>query len=454
MKKVIFSAAAFGMVAVSGMALAPTSAEAIPAFARQTGAACLSCHFQTFPALKAFGRAFKRNSFTDVGDEALVEDDNLSIPAVLNATVVIRGNYTNTKKTNKASSGAWNVPLETPLLVAGRLGTNTGAFVEFGNSGAGAGSAFAAKGPNGNTSSANGASGAMGVGNWQLLNSWDVGDFKVGLGAHNSGFGGSAVFETSNVFGQHGGKLAGSDVSAIQAAGFGNATLGVGAWVGNEMGDVQFALVAPSGAQGTNVGFHLAKLVRAHLFLDAGGWDTMIGFGVVTGSAGKAQTKVGGQVTNYATGKFNMDLQFVDFQAQGEVGDMSVGFYADYAQSKAKILSGGSTLGGNPYQFYGGLNNNSGDKFTGYSARVEVKPIDRVLFGIGYGYNKVSVANAANLTATYGGKNTIFHLAATYEVYQNFELNLVYNNTKFSPTKAGATSTTTKETIFEFEGLL
>ena len=44
MKKSILSAAAFAVVAVSAVAVAPTTSEAIPAFARQTGAACLSCH--------------------------------------------------------------------------------------------------------------------------------------------------------------------------------------------------------------------------------------------------------------------------------------------------------------------------------------------------------------------------------------------------------------------------
>ncbi|MDQ6972257.1 MAG: hypothetical protein Q9M30_06375, partial [Mariprofundaceae bacterium] len=198
MKKVIFSAAAFGLVAVSSMALAPTTAEAIPAFARQTGAACLSCHFQTFPAINSFGRAFKMGSFTDVGDQALVEDDGLSLPAVLNASVVIRGDYTNTNPSGvTASTGVWNIPSETPILIAGRVGTNTGAFVEFGNTGAGT-----------NASS-------VAVGNWQLINSADIGGFKVGGGAHVSTFGASAVMEISNVFGQHSGKLGGGNVSAM-----------------------------------------------------------------------------------------------------------------------------------------------------------------------------------------------------------------------------------------------
>jgi len=63
MKYMLFSSAAFAHVAVSGVMLAPTTASAIPAFARQTGAACYSCHFQAFPAIKAFGRAFTMGSF-------------------------------------------------------------------------------------------------------------------------------------------------------------------------------------------------------------------------------------------------------------------------------------------------------------------------------------------------------------------------------------------------------
>jgi len=244
MKKMIFSAAAFALVAVSGMALAPTTASAIPAFARQTGAACLSCHFQAFPALKAFGRAFKMNSFTDVGDEALVEDDNLSLPAVLNASVVIRGDMTHTNPAGaSASTTVYNVPSETPILIGGRLGTNSGAFIEFANGGTDSGS----------------GGGNVTVGNWQFLNSFDVGGFKVGLSAHNSGFGASGIMEVSNVFGQHGGKLGGKSLSAMQSMGFSQAILGVGTWVGNDLGIVQFSLVAPGAAQGTNVGGNSAS---------------------------------------------------------------------------------------------------------------------------------------------------------------------------------------------------
>ncbi|MBI5232947.1 MAG: hypothetical protein HY880_01185, partial [Deltaproteobacteria bacterium] len=36
-----------------------TDSDAVPAFARQTGFSCLTCHFQHFPGLNAFGRTFK-----------------------------------------------------------------------------------------------------------------------------------------------------------------------------------------------------------------------------------------------------------------------------------------------------------------------------------------------------------------------------------------------------------
>jgi hypothetical protein len=45
-------------LAVGGLFLGST-AEATPGFARQTGMACVACHFQHYPTLNSFGRAFK-----------------------------------------------------------------------------------------------------------------------------------------------------------------------------------------------------------------------------------------------------------------------------------------------------------------------------------------------------------------------------------------------------------
>jgi len=411
MKKILLSAAAFTLVVVSSIALMPTKAEAIPAFARQTGAACLSCHFQTFPALTPFGRAFKYGSFTDVGDQALIEDDHLSIPAVLNATFVLRGNYTNINVSGTGSVGTWTIPADAVIMMAGRVGTNSGAFIEY----------------------------DAGPANWQFLNSVDMGSFKLGLGAHSSGFGGSGVLEVSNVFGQHGGKLNGKAISAIQNAGFAQATTGIAGWIGNDLGYIQLGLVAPAAAtQGlTNVGFNLGKLVRVVGTFDLGGWDTLIGFGSVSGTAGK-QTAVGG-IAGVLGARIPMDMQFADIQFQGEIGDMTLGVYGDWAHVKGK---GTAATGGN---FYGG-GVVSGQKFDAYSLRAELKPLDRIMFGLGYGYNKTSLGGALGNTTV-----KTLQLAGTYEIYQNFEINLVYASAK---TTTGGLGLTTRTFIAEFEALM
>ena len=56
------------VLALSVMLWAP-KAQAIPAFARQTGMPCSGCHYQHFPVLNAFGRAFKEGGFTMIGSE-------------------------------------------------------------------------------------------------------------------------------------------------------------------------------------------------------------------------------------------------------------------------------------------------------------------------------------------------------------------------------------------------
>jgi hypothetical protein len=441
MKKMILTTAAFALVVVSSIALAPTKAEAFPAFARQTGASCLSCHFQTFPALNAFGRAFMMGSFTDVGDQALVEDDNLSIPAVLNASFEVRAGAVNTNTTGAPSTTAYNIPDAARLFVAGRIGSNTGAIIMF---------------TGGQNKMANNVNMNMApTPVWMLLNSWDVGDFKVGLGAHKSPWGGSNIMEVSNVFGHRGDKLGGQDISAITNGGFTKMTTGIGAWIGNDLGIIQFSAVAPATLTTgfTNVGSSFGKLVRAVATLDVGGWDTLIGFGIVTGSAGKGPlqtvTVVNPNTSTLDSSRVPMNMQFIDAQIQGDVGDMSVGIYGDWAHAKGKTSTAGT---GNFYGIGGaiaetGARNDAGNKYDGFSIRAEVEPIDRVIVGIGYGYQKLT-RPAGDIT------NKVFHLAATYKLYQNFDINILYNSEKLTDSMTAANTGTTRTTIIEFDALM
>lgn len=137
MKKVALSLA--GVLAAA--AFAP-EASAIPAFARQTGMACSSCHAQHFPVLNGFGRAFKAAGFTMMGAQEKVEGEHLSLPSSLNAAVLLKARYqktsaaddtlANTNAGVKAgdplftvvsttNGGQWQIPDELSLFFGGRV---------------------------------------------------------------------------------------------------------------------------------------------------------------------------------------------------------------------------------------------------------------------------------------------------------------------------------------------
>lgn len=111
-------------------------AEAVPAFARQTGLACNSCHFQHFPALNSFGRAFKDGGYTQVGGQSLVEGDFLSIPVALNASLVTKVRYQKRNGDSESGSavnlnkGEFQFPDEAALLIGGRAGEHVGFLLE------------------------------------------------------------------------------------------------------------------------------------------------------------------------------------------------------------------------------------------------------------------------------------------------------------------------------------
>jgi len=121
-----------GLILLAAFLAAPQEAGAVPAFARQTGMACNACHFQHYPAINAFGRAFKQGGFTLKGAQSMVEGEALSIPVALNASLVTKVRY---QKTNGDSSstdfGELQFPDEAVLLIGGRAGEHVGFLLEF-----------------------------------------------------------------------------------------------------------------------------------------------------------------------------------------------------------------------------------------------------------------------------------------------------------------------------------
>ena len=132
MKKILFSLATAALLIVGSFVI-PQSSEAVPAFARQTGLACNSCHFQHFPTLNQFGRAFKAGGFTMVGGQSLVEGDLLSMPSVINASLITKIRYVKTNGDNDDSGsnkGELQFPDEAAFFLGGRVGEHIGFALE------------------------------------------------------------------------------------------------------------------------------------------------------------------------------------------------------------------------------------------------------------------------------------------------------------------------------------
>lgn len=116
----------------------PQEADAMPVYARQTGQSCSACHFQRFPMLNNYGRTFKVNGYTQVGQKTgTIEDTDLSIPATLHATVLTKFRYQKRNGTadNELNAGEFQIPDEATLYLGGRVAKNIGFQAEIGLNG-------------------------------------------------------------------------------------------------------------------------------------------------------------------------------------------------------------------------------------------------------------------------------------------------------------------------------
>ncbi|MDP2794537.1 MAG: hypothetical protein Q8O25_10745 [Sulfurisoma sp.] len=121
--------------ALLAAAVVATPSQAIPAFARQAGKACNTCHFQHYPALNEYGQEFKAGGFVDMGKQGTIKGKELSLPDVLNASVFTKIRYQKNSGRDlpgelTAASGEWQVPDEFALLFGGRVTENIGYMLE------------------------------------------------------------------------------------------------------------------------------------------------------------------------------------------------------------------------------------------------------------------------------------------------------------------------------------
>jgi hypothetical protein len=409
MKKLLLSAASFAVVAVTAMVSAPTTSEAIPAYARQTGAACLSCHFQAIPKLAAYGRNFKMNAMRDMGEQGLVEGDGLSLPVQFNASLLFKARIQHTNNAVTAGGGggqsglgnatAIQWPDESALLIGGRYGEHIGGFTEVDT----------------NTGS--------GVAAYKLAYVFDtdMGPIAVAAGSSN-GHGPAFVMNdpSNTVIRNTRGWMHRS--GALDASGISGGSTGGGIYAYlNDMVYVAAGMFTQAGG-GAAAGSRLATdqmggYVRIAAILDVAGFDTVIGGWyaapktAITGgtatvaAAGPPAVISQAQIRNGTDGKsFGLDVQM-----QGEMGDLEVGFNMPVIikGEQAAIVGAASIL----------------DK-TGYYPVVSV--------GLGHagvyaGYDYMKTEDILGATTSTTAKTWV--VGAWYTIAQNVESKLEYNST-------------------------
>src|SRR5450755_1334361 len=125
------------------MAVISTPSYALPSFARQTNKACAACHFQNFPMLTDYGRAFKASGFTEIYTEPTRENTDsgeLSLTIVLNSAFFGTMRYDRFSGDRTDSAGnptfanfsEFTLPEEASLFISGRVASNVGFHSEVG----------------------------------------------------------------------------------------------------------------------------------------------------------------------------------------------------------------------------------------------------------------------------------------------------------------------------------
>ncbi|MBI4809067.1 MAG: hypothetical protein HY799_08995 [Nitrosomonadales bacterium] len=392
MKKIVLSLA--GVLAAT--AFAP-EASAIPAFARQTGLACSSCHYQHFPVLSTTGQEFKVGAYTQLSAKGKFKGEDLSIPDTLNAAILLKARYQKSGGTDTAgtvsgtttNSGQWQIPDELSLFFGGRIADNGTIKIGFMNE---------------NNMAAAPMVAGLKVPVVIALDPVNVMVIPYGTDALGVAYG----FEQSSTGMTRGVRWAEhrSDISAAQYTGIGSGLAsGIAYVVSNEMGYINFSKWSPEffylgGSTGVQMSSTWVRLAATPTIAD---WAMHIGVGKVSGTSwvggGASQIKTEGTV--------------VDFQGQGALGEMETSVYAQYATAPA-------STGAIANQF----NSKTGTAKKAITVGADFSVIPHTLH-VGAAYR---IANTGvNAGSTAGDKDNSLTVTAVYDLFQNVALHANYS---------------------------
>jgi hypothetical protein len=430
MKQTILNKIIFLLASVIAAVTFASEASALPLFARQTGMECAACHFQHFPMLTAFGRAFKAGAYTLMGTQGKVEGDNLSIPNTLNMAILTTAGYSKNNSDTAATvdpvanaagarttgDGAFYVPGtngEFSLFVGGRTSENSGALAELGmvqDAGTGAGLSSA-----------------------KIPMLWEVASgTRAGLVPYTTdGQGASYGFEELNtganavhtmlfIGGDFNGSVA-PVLSAQQYIGTGSAATGLAFVVNNPSYFVnltKFNQVGPADLGGASAALTSTYLRAAGIF-DLGGWDTAVGIQSWSGSS--TAVSFSDVVTGSVPPVAEITPQFalmetkawaIDGQMQNTLANnMPLGIYVTYASAAAS-----DAVTTNAY-------NGGADTRSSFNIAAELGVIpEKATIGFGIRRGK---SGDTTITGSNASDNAIL-LEASYKLAQNMLLNLIY----------------------------
>ena len=413
-----FKNALLAVSALVSAAIWAPQAQAIPAFARQVGMACSACHYQHFPVLNSFGRAFKEGGFTMMGAQEKIEGDGLSIPATLNLAFITNLAYVktngpttaNTAITKDQNNGQFQMT-QYSLFMGGRVGENIGFEGEVG------------------------LSGGAGLASVKIPFAQDWGSFKTlevpfttgGLGAQQ----GFEILSTGaspvHLFNQQ-------DLGAMSAQFYINTATpanGVALVAANDMGFVNFTkwqigsivgnnvpvksptnpAAAPFGAGG---GSPTSSYLRAAWLGDLAGMDTGVGFQVWSGTS---SANDGAYVGTYETKAHAIDAQML-----GDVGGMPLTLLASYAVAPAVTPDANNALDmGNA--FNQGAASGADRKSFNVAAELGVLPKTTVQLALRRAKSGQFIPGTVAGNAT----DNALMLGATYSIALNVRAELTYS---------------------------
>ncbi len=125
-RRVTYHRRLFSIAIVAALTLAAASAEAVPAYARQTGQNCVACHV-SFPELTPYGRWFKLSGYT-IGVRQNVPLAGMALAGVTSIKNNDDGTGTGTPVTARNKLPAFN---QASVFLAGKASDNIGGFVQY-----------------------------------------------------------------------------------------------------------------------------------------------------------------------------------------------------------------------------------------------------------------------------------------------------------------------------------